>query len=143
MSGVSYELANKSSAKANKSSAKANKSGLQGTVGERDQCLIDECMDWFDFETVHRVMTHMDWHWGPSGGVPSLPVIRKTSRRILLMAVLGGNGHAEDGLYGIRTGSGDFMAGSGGFVARYHTYTESEPSLHLAFEMESWDAGDD
>ena len=129
MSGVSYELANKSS-------AKANKSGLQGTVGERDQCLIDECMDWFDFETVHRVMAHTGWEWAVLGGVPSVPEMRESARRYLRQAVLGGIKYAEKGTYGFRTGSG-------GFMAHYRTYTEAEPSLHLAFELESWDAGDD
>ena len=110
-------------------------SGAQGTVVERDQRLIDECMDWFDFEKVHRVMAHTGWEWAVSGGVPSVPEMRESARRYLREAVLGGVKYAEEGTYGFRTGSG-------GFMAHYRTYTEDESTLHLTFELESWDAGD-
>jgi len=33
-------------------------------ISENEQKMVDECMDYLDFEKVHKVMTFLDWKWG-------------------------------------------------------------------------------
>lgn len=43
---------------------------------------IDEVMDWFDFDRVYRCMTALGWTWHDEG-VPDIPVLRATVRRLM------------------------------------------------------------
>lgn len=43
---------------------------------------IDEIMDSFDFEKVHKAMVALDWEWGDEG-VPSTYSIKQEARRFL------------------------------------------------------------
>ena len=71
--------------------------------------LIEECMDWFDFERVHKAMVLLDWKWGmdDDAEVPDLPSLRKTARGYLRSAI-----EQCTGTY--------FTVGSGGFEATAH-----------------------
>ena len=105
-------------------------------ITEREQKMIDECLDYLDFEKVQKVMTFLDWKWGNihiTGGaeVPSIPEMRKSARRYLKMAIEGSFGHPQ------------YMTGSGGFMATAYRdrggYGGIE-CLHLEFVLTDWTA---
>jgi hypothetical protein len=50
------------------------------TQWQRDQ--IDEIMDYFDFDRVHKVMTLINWRWGlgQDAHVPDKRELRSTAR---------------------------------------------------------------
>jgi hypothetical protein len=53
---------------------------------------IDEVMDNFDWEKVHRVMQAIDWKWYHADGeivTPSISDLRRTARRLLRNVVEG------------------------------------------------------
>lgn len=80
-----------------------------------DQEMIDDIMDNFDFEKVHRVMVFMGWDW-KENGVPSLPDIKREARRLLRR------------LHGDVT-----LVSCGGFTAG-----RAHGELVLSFVLESW-----
>lgn len=43
---------------------------------------IDEVMDWFDFEKVHKAMVALNWEW-IGVGVPEIPDMRKKVREYM------------------------------------------------------------
>lgn len=45
--------------------------------------IIDEILDEFDFEKVHRTMKALDWTWYGSDGVPSIGDLRRQARELL------------------------------------------------------------
>jgi hypothetical protein len=45
--------------------------------------LIDEIMDEFDFEIVHRTMKALDWKWSGCDGIPSIGDLRRMARELL------------------------------------------------------------
>ena len=44
---------------------------------------IDEALDSFDFEKVHKVMTFLTWIWAPHYEVPTIKEMRQVTRRLL------------------------------------------------------------
>jgi len=87
---------------------------------------IDEVMDHFDFEKVHKVMVAIDWHWATSedGGTPYPYEIRKTARSLLKDAAAGDDGST---------------VATGGLVAERLTY-ENYSYLTLAFHLTQADS---
>lgn len=61
------------------------------TETERD--LIDACMDGFNFERVHKVMTYLDWHW--QDYVPGLFEIKQFARKLFKDAIERGDKRLE------------------------------------------------
>jgi len=58
-------------------------------TGEQFEEILDDLMDHFDFEKVHRVMEYLDWKWiTPSNDleIPSIPRLKKAARQHLRMA---------------------------------------------------------
>lgn len=51
-------------------------------MGEK---IIEEVLDGFDFEAVHRVMTEINWVWGfvPRSRVPTVAELRQAAREKL------------------------------------------------------------
>lgn len=47
---------------------------------------IDEIMDYFPFEKVHKQMINENWTWGEASEPPSIPELRKAARARLLSA---------------------------------------------------------
>lgn len=46
--------------------------------------IIDEILDEFDFETVHRTMKALDWKWsGCEVDIPSIGDLRRMARELL------------------------------------------------------------
>ena len=44
--------------------------------------MLDEIMDYFDFEKVHKCMVALDWVWHDTG-IPEVADIRKMARTLL------------------------------------------------------------
>jgi len=87
----------------------------QEITQEKKQQMIDEIMDSFEFEKVHKTMVALDWRWVGVEGVPDILAIRKFARNCLKYAF-------HYGLYGC-----------GGFRATY-----KEGILALEFIVEAW-----
>ena len=85
-----------------------------------DAYVIDEILDEFDFEKVHKVMEFLDWKWG--GGVPTIGGMRKVARNLLKEAA-----------------EGEVVAiGTGGFQVRKHV-GDGTIYLTLEFVVTAWD----
>ncbi len=65
--------------------------------------IIDEIMDEFEFEIVHRTMKALEWTWHGSVESPSIGDLRRAARG-LLQELLKGNSHyvGMGGLYAYR-----------------------------------------
>lgn len=81
--------------------------------------MIDEILDEFDFEKVHRVMQALDWKWHNTDGVPSIADLRRMARSLLNQVV------ESKGIHSV---------GSGGFTAYMH-----HGLLGLRFEVSSYE----
>ena len=97
-----------------------------------DQELIDEIMDWFDFEKVHKVMTTLDWKWGDDESVPTIPELRKQTRELMKMALIGLSNNFEEKSY---------SAATGGFEATAFLVKDDSRILELKFVFSEWTAG--
>ena len=90
-------------------------------MNEEQQKLVNEIMDWFDFEKVHRTMKFLRWKWDSSEeGIPCIGEIRESSRRLLTQAVLNNTNTS-----------------SGGLVV---TYEPNENYLRLQFVISEWES---
>jgi hypothetical protein len=88
---------------------------------------IDDIMDEFEFDKVHKVMEFLDWKWwfdGETERVPEVYELRKKAREYLRYVAK----------HGGTTGSGGFMAQ----CRKGHDETEGRPyvwlNLHWGFE---------
>lgn len=63
--------------------------------------IINDVLDEFDFESVHKAMTALDWQWFTVEGVPDIGELRRSARKRCNEAVDGG------------------YCASGGFYAEY------------------------
>lgn len=69
---------------------------------------INDLLDAFDFERVHRAMVALNWRWGPDPGeVPTVSDLRRCARRLLRDAKPG-YATSTGGLYVERDKSGDY-----------------------------------
>jgi len=82
---------------------------------------IDDILDEFDFEQVHKVMVFLKWEWSGEG-VPTIGRLRKRAREMLNYAAE----HA------------DGTSGTGGFYVRKEVW-DGETFLALSFVVTSWD----
>ena len=88
------------------------------------QELIDEVMDNFNFNKVHKVMTFLDWNWfSPKGfSIPTIDEIKEEARRLLVDAV-----------------TKHTTIASGGFKARFEDSPDGEePFIGLEFIIEDF-----
>lgn len=81
--------------------------------------MIEEILDEFDFEKVHRVMLALNWKWHDAKGVPAIADLRRMARSLLKQVV------ESKGLHSV---------GSGGFTAYMH-----HGLLGLRFEISSYE----
>ena len=87
---------------------------------EEQRKAIDNIMDWFDFEKVHRTMKALRWVWiGAEEKIPSQGEIRERARQLLTDAI-------QDGT----------NIGSGGLQV---IYDPAEGFLKLEFIVSEWD----
>lgn len=89
------------------------------------QYKIDQIMDNFDFNKVHKVMIATDWKWVFTDGVPTEAELRQQARKML----------KEVSTKNITDDIGDYYISTGGFtVTKY-----SDTSLTLEFIVSSWE----
>lgn len=97
----------------------------------KEQAMIDEIMDEFEFEKVKKVMDCLEWKWGKSEGenyyfeVPSLREIKRRGRSLL-----------KDAILKIGKNEKAFYISTGGFVVELNRYDDEELIISLAFEIE-------
>ena len=91
---------------------------------QKQQDALDNIMDNFDFDQVHKVMVFLNWKWANSNGslgVPEKYELRGESRRLLKMAI-------EE----------KTTVSTGGFIAEY-TENEEGGWMYLNFVVSDWD----
>ena len=87
---------------------------------EEQRKAIDNIMDWFDFEKVHRTMKALRWQWiSAEEKIPSQGEIRERARQLLTDSIQSG-----------------ISVGSGGLQV---TYDPAEGFLKLEFIVSEWD----
>ena len=86
----------------------------------REEEIIDDILDEFDFGKVQKAMELLEWTWAGQG-YPTVGEMRKTARGLL------------KSLIPLESGG----VGTGGFVAR-KTNIEGEPFYELSFVLTSW-----
>ena len=89
----------------------------------KQQDALDNIMDNFDFDQVHKVMVFLDWKWANSNGsleVPEKYELRSEARRLLKMAI-------EE----------KTTVSTGGFLAEY--IDEDGGWMDLKFVVSEWD----
>ena len=94
-----------------------------------EQKVIDECMDWFDFDRVHQAMQLLDWKWGMDDGahIPEKGELRQSARKYIRMAI-----------------DGPCTTGSGGFEATAHFDGDGVlEGVTLRFILTDWYADTD
>lgn len=96
-----------------------------------EQKMIDECMDYFNFEKVHKVMEFLDWKWGNvnitgKAEVPSIPELRQSARRYLRTVIEEGK-HEEQ-----------YFTFSGGLKATAYRDAGKLTHLDLEFVLTDW-----
>jgi hypothetical protein len=93
--------------------------------------IIMDCLDEFDFERVHKVMTFLDWTWADSTEVPDILALRRNCRKYLQEVVRGALERKDEG--------GEFIMGSGGFRYESKLYEDGFLWLRMSFTIEDWD----
>ena len=73
---------------------------------------IEDLLDEFDFNKVHRVMQALNWRWAGIDGVPEVPDLRRQARDLLRhiaeaknvrsVSTGGFTAYMHDGLLGLR-----------------------------------------
>lgn len=91
--------------------------------------LIMDCLDEFDFDRVHRVMTFLDWKYADSKEVPDIQTLRKKARKYL-QEVMGQALNSE---------GGEYIIGTGGFRYEAKLYPDNFVWLRMSFILEEWD----
>ena len=89
----------------------------------KQQDALDNIMDNFDFDQVHKVMVFLNWKWVNSNGslgVPEKYELRGEARRLLKMAI-------EE----------KTTVSTGGFIAEY--IDEKGGWMDLKFVISEWD----
>jgi len=100
-------------------------------IGEETQDAIDNIMDNFDFEKVHRVMEYLDWKWaGIDGyGVPNIYELRKRARMLIKEAVKDLERDKECNI------------STGGFcVSAWRAPEDDKVFIKLSFVITDWDS---
>lgn len=82
------------------------------------QEIIDEFMDFIDFEKIHKTMEALNWKWAGIEGIPEIYHIRQHLRELL-------NEFFDRNLYEIRCGG-------------FHIRREEE-SIIVTFEVDYWE----
>lgn len=66
-------------------------------MNENSAKLIEEILDEFDFNRVHKAMCVNDWHWVLSLGTPSIAEMRECAKALLTEVVGRGHGYVATG----------------------------------------------
>jgi len=85
---------------------------------------INEVMDSFDYERVHKVMSFIDWEWDGKG-IPKIYNLRVESRRLL-----------EEAANKVVEGEEYYFVATGGFKAEAWKNDDNTLGLRLSFVLE-------
>lgn len=88
----------------------------------REEDIIDDILDEFDFGKVQQVMEHLNWTWHDSDGVPTLGQLRKQARFLMKECL----DHEE------------YTTATGGFWVQKRTF-DGLPYYRLIFAVTEWD----
>lgn len=86
---------------------------------KKDIKAIDEILQEFDFEKVHKVMKFLKWQWAFTNGIPNIEDMKKLAKDLLTRV-------CEE-----KTS----CTGTGGFTARRY----EKGILSLEFNVTTWD----
>lgn len=86
---------------------------------------IQEIIECFEFEKIHKVMTFLNWQWRDEG-VPSLEKIKQYAEAQL-----------RECIKNSQTNHTESYVSCGGFTS---TYCPKEKFLHLNFALDQWTA---
>ena len=50
---------------------------------KKQQAMVEDILENFDFECVHDVMKYLNWEWKPCNGVPTIYQLIKYARKLL------------------------------------------------------------
>lgn len=101
-------------------------------VGNNLQNHIDDIMDWFDFDRVHKVMVALDWKWvNAEEGVPNQAELRQQVRRLMKDCYHKAH-YGSDVIYGL---------GTGGFEVEYNKEGDYFEVRFIATRWESLGEG--
>ena len=84
--------------------------------------IIEDILDEFDFQKVHKAMELLEWKWGMPPAYPSIGELRKTARSLLKCLIPHEAGSTA----------------TGGFHADKRTI-DGDPFYKLSFVLTSWD----
>lgn len=93
-------------------------------ITHRQRDLIDQIMDNFNFENVHKTMVLLDWKWCTCNGIPTIEELRMSARKMMIDVI-------ERNCYSVS---------SGGFKTEWK---KDEEYLLLSFHVSEWDAWHD
>ncbi len=95
---------------------------------------INEVMDWFDFDKVHKTMTFLEWRWtsGELLEVPDIQTLKKFVRE-----------NMKRTYYNLLDGNKTYNGtSSGGFRIECFKDEENVIFFKVAFELSAWDTGE-
>ena len=98
---------------------------------KRERQVIDEIMDFFEFDKVHKAMVALNWEWRDNG-VPDIYEIRKKARQIMY----------ECCEYAVKEKSSRCLS-TGGFRAFCEFEDGIFIGIELSFILESFDVRTD
>lgn len=90
-------------------------------ITTEDRENIDDILDHFNFDKVHKAMQALDWKWVAEDGfaIPEVYQLRKEARRLMEMV--------SDNL---AKGNDEYYVGTGGFVAKGRRFP-GDPKKYL------------
>lgn len=111
------------------------------TINNKEQELVDEIMEGFNFRNTHHAMTLLRWRWVHSqemNGIPSLQEIKESARKRIENAIeCAKECERPNPERGYFSSSGGFKATV--WINRYKQIT----NIELQFILNEWQAGED
>lgn len=108
------------------------------TINKKEQELIEEVLEHFDFNKCHEVMEHLDWRWGLNPEVPTIDRIKESGRDRIMGAI---KGIKENKKHHYLEG---YFSSSGGLKATvYKNKYGLVTNIILEFVLSDWHAGED
>ena len=109
-------------------------------INKREQELIDEVFENFDFDEVHKAMKLMNWKWISYNGyeIPSLERIKSSARARIEGAIECAKNSKR------KTKDIEFFSSSGGIKASaWKNIYGQITNIQLQFILKEWQAGED
>ena len=110
------------------------------TINKKEQELIDEVIENFNFKSCRKMMTLMDWQWHRYGGyiIPTMSDLIDSGRDRINGAI---EGIKNNGRMGLNEG---YSSSSGGLKATVYKNRYNQITfIKLEFVFTEWDAGED